>query len=102
MEIQSEIVITAARNILKSYGYFVDNLWHMDDINLLCEQMNYPALTLQQCHAIFDIVNEQFDGEYGISWPQLERALQTYIQHCVTPTELTPHNRAHPELTASE
>ncbi len=80
MDTQSTRIISAARDVLKTYGYFVDNLWHADDINFLCEQNGYPKLGAEEAMAVFEIANEQFDGEYGISWPQLEKALQTWLQ----------------------
>lgn len=69
-----------ARSILKSQGYFVDKLWHCNDIYFLCEQIGVPAITQAEAETVFAIANEQFDGEYGINWPQLEKALNTYLQ----------------------
>lgn len=77
---QSERIISAARDVLKAHGYFVDNLWHAKDINFLCEQAGYGMLNPEETATVFDIANQQFDGEYGISWPQLEKALKTYMQ----------------------
>lgn len=79
MSIQSERVVSAARDLLKSYGFFVDNLWHRDDIRFLCEQLHYPLLADEECMAVFGIANERFDGEYGMNWPELERALKQYM-----------------------
>lgn len=80
MTIQSISIVDAARDVLREHGYFVDNLWHMEDINFLCEQSGLGRLTLSEAMAVFDIANAQFDGEDGISWPQLEKALETYFQ----------------------
>src|SRR5262245_58214978 len=80
MDVQSKKIVAAAREILKAHGYFVDNLWHSSDIYFLCDQMGYPRPHEEEIMTIFDIANEQFDGEYGLSWPQLERALKTYMQ----------------------
>ena len=34
MELSREIAIANAKLVLKQAGYFVDNLWHVDDIKL--------------------------------------------------------------------
>ena len=73
-------VIETARELLRLYGYFVDNLWHVDDIHFICEQKNLPALTNKEAMEVFVIANEQFDGETGLSWPQLENALECYLR----------------------
>ncbi len=73
-------VIEATRELLKSFGYFVENLWHVDDVHFICEQNNLPLLTDEEAMGVFIIANEQFDGETGISWPQLEKALQLYLR----------------------
>lgn len=80
MDIQSERLISAARDVLKASGYFVDNLWHVNDINFLCEQQGLPRLSVEEAQSVFDIANAQFDGEFGINWPQLEKALATYVE----------------------
>jgi hypothetical protein len=90
MDTQSTRIISAARDVLKTYGYFVDNLWHTDDINFLCDQSSCPRLSLEEAMTVFDIANEQFDGEYGISWPQLEKALQAYMQRKESLQEMVP------------
>lgn len=73
-------IINAARGILKAHGYFVDNLWHTDDIRFISEQQELGSISEEDALAVFDIANEYFDGENGISWPQLERALRIYLQ----------------------
>lgn len=80
MDSQSLRVVSAARELLKSHGYFVDNLWHANDIHFLCDQLQYPRLPMEAAMEVFDIANAQFDGEYGICWPQLEKALKVYIE----------------------
>lgn len=79
MDVQSERIIAAARAVLKAYGYFVDNLWHADDINFLCEEAGLRRLSLEEAMEVFDLANAQFDGEVGLSWPQLQKALQHYF-----------------------
>ncbi len=76
---QSERIIAAAREILKAHGYFVDNLWHVNDVNFLCQQAGLPVLSQKEALAVFDLANSQFDGEYGMSWPCLEKALHNYL-----------------------
>ena len=38
MNAQSIKIIEAARELLKTAGYFVDNLWHTDDVHFICEE----------------------------------------------------------------
>ncbi|MDX1975893.1 MAG: hypothetical protein SFT92_09510 [Rickettsiales bacterium] len=80
MKLTTLKIADAARDILRLYGYYVDNLWHVEDVHFICEQHNLPQLTNQEAMKIFSIVAEQFDGDAGISWPQLERAVHTYTQ----------------------
>jgi hypothetical protein len=58
----------------------VDNLWHVDDIHFICEQKNLPHLSNSQAMEVFIIANEQFEGETGLGWPQLEGALNCYLR----------------------
>ena len=72
-------LVEVAREMLKTCGYFVDNLWHVDDIHFICEQCSLPAISDDEAMQVFVIANQQFNGENGISWPQLEKALHTYL-----------------------
>jgi hypothetical protein len=72
--------IETAREILKAHGFFVDNLWHVDDIHFICEQRQLPAITDDEAMQVLTIANTQFDGETGLSWPQLERALLIFLK----------------------
>jgi hypothetical protein len=72
-------MIEAARELLRKSGFFVDNLWHVEDVHTLCEQADLPKVNDEEAMDIFSIANEQFDGETGLSWPQLERAVHTYF-----------------------
>jgi hypothetical protein len=69
-----------ARELLKAHGYFVDNLWHVDDIHFICEQNSLPNLTHKEAMEVFTIANEQFDGQTGLCWPQLESAVNSYFR----------------------
>lgn len=73
-------IVEAARDVLKASGYFVDNLWHVQDVHFICEQFHLPELTDQEAMEVFRIANDQFDGEAGLSWPQLEKALFVYLK----------------------
>jgi hypothetical protein len=88
MEIQSTKVIEATRELLKAFGYFVDNLWHVDDVHFICEQQSLTRITDSEAMEVFHIARIQFDGETGISWPQLERALRTYLQRKIVQVSL--------------
>lgn len=78
---QSTKVVKMAQELLKSEGYFVDNLWHVNDIHFICEQQGLPPISNEEAQEVFGIANGQFDGEVGLSWPQLEKALRAYLQH---------------------
>lgn len=80
MNSYSTRMIEAARGLLKSCGYFVDNLWHIDDVHFICEQLELPAIDDDEAMEVFTIANYHFDGETGICWPQLEKALRLYLQ----------------------
>jgi hypothetical protein len=73
-------IINAARELLKLYGYYVDNLWHVRDVHFICEQNNIACISDKEALEVFDIASEQFDGETGISWAKLEKALYTFLQ----------------------
>lgn len=72
-------IVEAARDLLKANGYFIDNLWHVQDVHFICEQYHLPEITNEEAMEVFNIANEQFDGDAGLSWPQLEKALFTYM-----------------------
>jgi len=80
MQLETTKVIDATRDLLKAFGYFVDNLWHIDDVHFICEQQQLPKLTDQEAMEVFIIANQQFDGETGISWPQLEQSVHIYLK----------------------
>lgn len=72
-------MVEAARELLRNSGYFVENLWHVEDVHFICEQNDLPKVTNEEAMNVFKIAQEQFDGESGLSWPQLEKALNTYL-----------------------
>lgn len=71
--------IKIARDLLKAEGYFVDILWHTDDIRTICEQRGWPILSKAECMEIFYQLRRHFDGEHGLSWPQLENIVWRYL-----------------------
>ncbi len=64
-----------ARAFLKSQGYFVDILWHRNDIHTLCEQEGWPPLSERECDEVFKRCAADFDGENGLTWPMLIKAI---------------------------
>lgn len=72
--------VAAAKDILKTAGYYTDKLWHASDVHFLCEQLEIPPLQDHEISEIFTICGQLFDGDVGLNWPQLERALQVYLQ----------------------
>ena len=87
-------MIEAARELLKANGYFVENLWHVRDVHFICEQYNIPDVTDEEAMEVFNIANEQFDGEAGLSWPQLEKALFTFLHRKAILNGLCENNPA--------
>ena len=79
MEDKNNKIIEAARDLLKSFGYFVDNLWHVEDIHFICEQNNIARMGDEEAMEVFAIAKERFDGENGLSWPALEKAVHIYM-----------------------
>ena len=77
---KSEKIIEAAKELLSSFGYFVGNLWHIDDIHFIVEQNGYPKISHTEAREVFIIASEQFDGDAGLSWPRLEEALLTFYK----------------------
>lgn len=80
MDIETANIVDAAKALLKSAGYCMDNLWHVDDVHFICEQQNLPKVSDTEAMEVFAIATNQFDGEIGLSWPQLEKALRAYLQ----------------------
>jgi hypothetical protein len=79
MESKTIKIIEVARELLKTQGYFVDNLWHVEDVHFICEQNGLPKITDDDAMEVYRIANDQFDGDTGLSWPKLERALHTFL-----------------------
>ena len=73
-------LVDAARGVLRASGFFVDNLWHVDDVNFLCEQRNWPRLSEDEAKEVFLLFNALFDGETGLTWHKLEQATRTYLR----------------------
>jgi hypothetical protein len=88
MALPATKIIEATRELLKAFGYFVDNLWHVDDVHFICEQQGFLRLSDEEAMEVFHIANLQFDGETGVSWPQLERALRTYLQRQIVMADM--------------
>lgn len=93
MKTENVNLIQAARNLLQSAGYYVDHLWHTNDVQFICEQLNMQKLAEEEVAQVFSIASEYFDGETGISWPQLERALHVFQQRRQAVQELYPSKR---------
>lgn len=73
-------LVEAARELLKSHGYFVDNLWHVDDVHFICEEKGFMYLSDEEAMEVFSLACEHIDGDMGISWPQLEKAVESYVK----------------------
>ena len=68
-----------AIKILEYQGYFTAELWSGKDIALLCEQEGFPLPSNRQCQEIFARLQHNYDGDMGISWPVLRRAVHEYF-----------------------
>ena len=75
----SNNIIEASKELLRHFGYFVDNMWHVEDVHFICEQHELPKLSDAEAMEVFMIAKEHFDGDIGISWPQLDKAVRMYI-----------------------
>lgn len=71
--------VETAKQVLQDYGYFIQHLWHIDDVHFLCEQKNWPTLTHEEAKSVFLIFSELYDGELGMTWNKLEQATQVYL-----------------------
>ena len=71
--------VETARQVLRSAGYCVDKLWHVNDLHCICEAQGLPLIDNEEAQQVFQIASEQFDGDDGLSWPKLERALRTFL-----------------------
>ena len=89
MDHKATKVVEAARELLKSFGYFVDGLWHVDDVHFICEQNNIACIGDDEAMEVFAIAKEQFDGEHGLSWPQIEKALHVFVQRKLALSDLS-------------
>ncbi len=78
-EKQIQDFIHSAREVLRVQGYFVENLWHVDDVHFLCEQRGWPQMEHEEARGVFTVFNELFDGEQGLTWEKLEKATQIYL-----------------------
>jgi hypothetical protein len=94
MDQQETKIITAAKELLKLYGYYLDNLWHVRDVHFICEQNNITPITDKEALEVFLIASEQFDGKAGISWPKLEKAVYAFLQRKTAIDVLYQDNKA--------
>ena len=79
MKMQTVKIIDAIKEILRAYGYMM-YVWHVEDVHFICEQTGLEKLSDEEAMEVFDMVADQFDGEVGMSWPQLEKAVKTYLR----------------------
>ena len=90
MKTENINLVQAARQVLQAAGYYVDHMWHVNDVHFICEQLDMEKLAENEVSQVFAIASEHFDGETGISWPQLERSLHLYQQRKKAVKELFP------------
>lgn len=68
-----------AMDYLRKQGYFVQNLWQVDDVHSICKQENYPKLSDKEIIEFFDFVGNKFDPEIGITWMILRDYLEMFV-----------------------
>ena len=71
METSREIAIANAKLVLKQAGYFVDNLWHVDDVQKMFECDDDVAQ---------DILNDALTNEYITE--KIFNEIIDYAQEC--------------------
>ncbi len=79
MNEKNDKLVEVAKDILRTHGYFVDNLWHINDVHFICEQNNIAKLSDKEAMEVFAVANDQFDGEHGFSWPRIEKAVFAFL-----------------------
>jgi hypothetical protein len=94
MDLPSVKLIEAARGLLQSAGYHVEHLWHVDDVHFIGEQLELEKIDDTEVREVFAIATQQFDGDTGLSWPQLEKALHLYHQRRKAVKALCPPEQA--------
>jgi hypothetical protein len=52
---ENKLTIESAKQLLKDYGYYVDNLWHIDDVKQKYNMSDDEA---------YDILNEAMQSSY--------------------------------------
>lgn len=70
----------SSRAYLRNKGYFVQNLWHIDDVKEICKQNYLPILTDKQAIEFFDYVGDDFNAEVGVSWETLYVYLEQFVE----------------------
>lgn len=71
-------LIDSAIKILNAYGYCTEKLWHLRDVQFICEEYGLPDPTHHDAMAIFHMLSADFSGEKGITWRTLEKAVIAY------------------------
>ena len=57
---------------------YISNDWHLDDVEMMCEQMEV-TLTEEEMEDVLHTVANSFDANYGIAWDNFEFAIQQVI-----------------------
>ena len=65
------------KDLLRSKGYFVQNLWQTEYVQQVATDHHEIELTFDECIQVFDYIGETFDAEIGMNWDTISEAIRT-------------------------
>lgn len=68
-----------AKDILKTQGVQTYGLWIIEDVQGKAEELGYE-ITEEQARDIFDNFQNGMDCEYGLTWQDIETAIEYYCE----------------------
>lgn len=74
--------IGEAKKLLEDNGYLTMGMFHIRDIQGICEQHDniLPELNNEQAKEVLDIVGNKHDASIGINWEVLEHWIEEYVR----------------------
>lgn len=71
--------IEEAKEVLRKAGYYVDNLWHVDDIRNNGSYDSSKELSDEQClYILGDAIADSYSNEQGYEW--IAHELDSYYE----------------------
>ena len=77
--------IEKAKEVLRDAGYFIENLWHKNDIDDICIQNDISELSHKEIKEFWEYYNKNFNAEIGMNLESLEVSLIEFIELNHTP-----------------